>query len=103
MPIPKKLKDLCPPALTYFGISVFVLILMLLQNLGNSTVYEVGSFHCSVPNVAIVFFFKLIYVLFWTYVLNLICKDGHSMISWLLILFPFILFFLIIGIIMLNI
>ena len=32
----------------------------------------------------------LIYIVFWTWVLNLICKAGYKLISWLLILVPFI-------------
>jgi hypothetical protein len=75
---------------------------MVIQNLGNSNSYNLGSFRCRVPSTTIVFIIKLIYILFWTYILNLICKDGHTTLSWLLILFPFILLFLIIGLVMLN-
>ena len=102
MPFPKSFKELCMPALVYFGISIFFLLLMLLQNFGNSHRYHVGAFHCRVPNVGLVFLFKLLYVLFWTYILNLICKDGNTTLSWLLLLFPFLLFFLIIGLLILN-
>jgi hypothetical protein len=72
---PKTLKDLCTPAMLYFVISMIALIVVLFQNLGNTNSYHVGSFSCRVPNTAAVFIVKLIYVLFWTYVLNLICKD----------------------------
>ena len=99
---PKTLKDLCTPAMIYFVISIISLALILFQNLGNSDSYCVGSFSCRVPNTGFVFIVQLIYVLFWTYVLNLICKDGHSGISWLLVLFPFILLFVMIGILMFN-
>jgi len=101
-PFPKSLKELCTPALIYFIISIIGLVIVLIQNLGNSNSYNVGSFSCRVPNTTIVFIVKLIYILFWTWVLNLICRDGHSTISWLLILFPFILLFVIIGLLMLN-
>ena len=101
-PFPKTLKELCTPALIYFIISILALIMLLLQNLGNNSMYNVGSFSCNVPNTAIIFIIKLLYILFWTYILNLICKDGHTGISWLLLLFPFLLFFVIIGIIMIN-
>jgi hypothetical protein len=50
----------------------------------------------------LVFIIKLIYILFWTWVLNLICKDGHTNISWLLVLLPFILLFVMIGLLMIN-
>ena len=99
---PKSLKELCTPAVIYFIISIVSLVVVLLQNLGNSNSYNMGSFSCRVPNTAMVFVVQLIYVLFWTYVLNLICKDGHTELSWLLVLLPWILLFVIIGLLMLN-
>ena len=99
---PKSLKQLCTPSLVYFIISIFALVLILLQNFGNTTRYNVGSFSCSVPNTSIVFIFKLIYILFWTWVLDLICKSGYTGISWFLVLLPFILLFIIIGFFMIN-
>jgi hypothetical protein len=99
---PKTLKELCTPAMIYFVISIIALTMVLFQNLGNSNSYTVGSFSCRVPNTALVFIVKLMYVLFWTYVLNLICKDGHTSLSWLLVLLPWILLFVMIGILMLN-
>lgn len=99
---PKNLKELCTPSLVYFIISIISLVVVLLQNLGNTNSYHVGSFSCRVPNTAVIFIIKLIYILFWTWILNLICKDGHSEISWLLVLFPFILLFVIMGLLMLN-
>ena len=102
MAFPKSLKELCQPALIYFIISVVALGLILLQNLGNENSYNVGSFSCRVPNTAIVFIIKFIYIIFWTWILNLICKDGHKEISWLLVLFPFILMFVLLGLVLLQ-
>ena len=102
MAFPKNMKELCTPALIYFVISIVGMSMILLQNLGNRESYHVGAFSCRVPNTATVFVVKLIYILFWTWVLNLICKDGHTGISWLLVLLPWILLFVIMGLIMLN-
>ena len=99
---PKTLKELCTPAMLYFVISMIGLVIVLMQNLGNTNSYHVGSFSCRVPNTAVVFIVKLIYVLFWTYILNLICKDGHTSISWLLVLLPWLLLFVMMGILMIN-
>ena len=101
-PFPKTLKELCTPAMIYFVISVITLVMVLLQNLGNQNSYNVGSFSCRVPNTALVFIIKLIYILFWTWVLNLICKDGHTTSSWLLVLLPWIMLFVMMGILMIN-
>ena len=102
MAFPRSLKELCSPALVYFIISFISIALILFQNLGNENSYNVGTFSCRVPNTAIVFIIKFIYVIFWTWVLNLICKDGYTNISWLLVLLPWVLLFVNIGLIMLN-
>jgi hypothetical protein len=99
---PKSLKELCTPAQIYFFISMIGLLILFFQNLGYNNSYHIGSFSCRVPSTILVFIVKLIYILFWTWVLNLICKDGHTTISWLLVLLPWILLFVIIGLIMLN-
>jgi hypothetical protein len=99
---PTTLKELCTPAALYFIISMIALIMVLFQNLNNSNSYNVGNFSCRVPNTAVVFMIKFMYIVFWTYILNLICKDGHVGISWLLVLLPWILLFVIIGMLMLN-
>ena len=99
---PKTLKGLCTPSAVYFTISIIGLMMILFQNLGNTNSYNVGNFSCRVPNTTVIFISKMIYVVFWTYILNLICKDGHEGLSWLLVLFPFILLFVIIGLLMIN-
>ena len=101
-PFPTNIKDLCTPASIYFVISIISLAIILLQNLGNQQSYTVGSFSCRVPSTVLVFVIKLIYILFWTWILNLICKDGHTCVSWLLVLLPFILLFVMMGLLMIN-
>jgi hypothetical protein len=101
-PFPKTVKELCSPAALYFIISMAALTIVVLQNLGNTNSYNIGNFSCRVPNTVLVFIIKFIYIVFWTYVLNLICRDGHVGISWLLVLLPWILLFVIIGLLMLN-
>lgn len=101
-PFPKKLGQLCTPALVYFVISVVALLMCMLQNLGNHNMYNLGSYSCRVPSTVMVFVLKVIYILFWTWVLNLICKSGHKGISWLLVLLPFILMFVILGLMMIQ-
>ncbi len=102
MAFPRKLEQLCTPSLVYFMVSIFTLIYIIFQNLGHNNMYKFGSFSCFVPSTVLVLSIKLVYILFWTWILNLICKDGHSGIAWLLVLFPFILLFVIIGLIMMN-
>ena len=102
MSFPKKLKDLCSPAAVYFILSIIGLVLIFFQNLGNKYSYNIGSFSCRVPNTMLVLVVKLIYILFWTWILNLMCKDGHKEISWLLVLLPWLTTLVAIGIIIMN-
>ena len=100
MAFPRKLKELCTPAFIYFVISMIGLIMLVLGNLGNSKHLSLGSFIAHVPDTTMVFIVNLIYILFWTWILNLMCKDGHSGIAWFLVLLPFILLFVILGLVM---
>ena len=86
MAFPRKLNELCSPAYIYFIISVISMVIIFIQNIGNSRRYCVGSFACHVPSTILVFIVKALYM----------CKDGHKSIAWALVLFPFIVFFIII-------
>lgn len=96
------LGKLCKPALFYLVFSLSALLIMYLQNFTNEKVYCLGQFSCNVPSVFLVFVVKILYILFWTWVLNLICRDGYPIVSWILVLFPFLLFFVLIGLMMIR-
>lgn len=102
MAFPRKLKDLCTPSLLYFVISMLGLIAMVVQNFGNTNMFRLGSFNASVPNTTVIFIVKFIYILFWTWILNLMCKDGHKDVAWFLLLIPFILMFVLAGLFMIR-
>jgi hypothetical protein len=91
MAFPKNIKQLCMPAMVYFVVSILAILFVLVQNLGNTNRYQIGHLSCRVTSTSLLFIVKIIYVLFWTYVLNLICKDGYPGLSWLLLFLPFIL------------
>ena len=101
MTFPKSLDQLCTPSYIYFIISTLALAFAAIQNIGNTQMYALGNFSCRVPSTIAVFILKLVYMLFWTWILNLMCKDGEKTIAWLLVLFPFILLFVILGTVML--
>ena len=102
MAIPKKLSQLCTPAAFYFVISMIAYAVMVVQNLGNLNIFTLGVFSCKVSSTLLVLLFNLVYILFWTWVLHLICKDGYSNISWFLVLLPFIFLFIILGVMMIT-
>jgi hypothetical protein len=49
-----------------------------------------------------VIFSEGLYILFWTWILNLMCRTGYASISWFLVVFPLVLFFVLIGLMMLS-
>ena len=89
------LGNLCRPAYFYLVISLIAMFIMALQNYGNVDVYCLGSYNCQVSSTFIIFAIKILYVVFWTWVLNLMCKTGDTTLSWIFVLFPFVLFFVI--------
>ena len=95
MAFPTKLKQLCTPSYVYFIISFIGLILSAIQNMGNNRRYALGTFSCPVSSCLFIFAIKIVVILFWTWVLNLMCKDGHAEVAWFLVLLPFVIFFLI--------
>jgi H+/Cl- antiporter ClcA len=102
MAIPTNLKQLCTPSYVYFIISVLAIAISAFQNIGNSKKYNLGGFSCNVPSCMLVFVVKIVYIVFWTWILNLMCKDGHTGIAWFLVLLPFVLLFVIISLVMMS-
>ena len=93
------LRKVCTPALLYLFLSIFSMFFMLLQMLNNSYQYCIDGTMCDKPTIVIIFIVKILYILFWTWLLNIICKSGYTIVSWLLVLFPFILFFILVSLI----
>jgi hypothetical protein len=96
------LRNICNPAYVYFVISIILLLVMFLQNLNNVDVYCLGSYECSVSNVNMIFLIKFIYILFWTWILNLMCKSGVTPLAWILVLLPIVLFFVISSVLFIS-
>jgi len=96
MKLMKSINALCGPAYLYLAMSVVALLLLGAQNLfnGNMNQFCAGTFKCNVSNVVLVFVVKTICIVFWTVVLDALCKYGLTNVSWILVLLPFILFFL---------
>jgi hypothetical protein len=88
------LKNVCMPAFVYFILSIATLAAMLVQNLGNPNSYCIGRFSCNVTDVNMLFVMKFIYIVFWTWLLNIICREGYEGISWVLVILPYILMFI---------
>ncbi len=66
--------DLCTPAMIYFILSFFYL---LISSFTSFNVINVIS--------------KIFFILVWSWILNFLCSSGYSIISWLLVLLPFVM------------
>lgn len=102
MNVLERVRKLCSPAYLYLVISVVAIIAMMLQNVGNTDRYCLGVYECQVQNTALVFIMQLVYVAFWTFILNALCQAGYRQVSWFLVLLPFILFFVLLGLMIVS-
>lgn len=86
----RMVKELCSPAYIYLIISIIAIIVAMFQNAGRTKTYTFCGYRMNVENTGIVFLIKGIVVVFWTIVLDSLCKNGFSQLSWLLLALPFI-------------
>ena len=87
--------NLCTPATIYLVLSAIGIIMIAFQNYGMSpNMYCVGNVQCPVQSSAPIFIMKILYVTFWTFILNALCSYGYNQLAWFLLLLPFILFFI---------
>jgi hypothetical protein len=87
------LNSLCTPAYLYFVISiVFLIIAIVFLTTGNIDMNSVClDEKCTKPGVTFLFIMKFVFIIFWTWVLNYICRSGHSNVAWFLFLLPYIM------------
>jgi hypothetical protein len=81
MSLGKTFKELCTPAMVYLAISIITIFVALFNGV-------------TIMIVAV----NAIFVLFWTFILNLLCKNGMKYVSWFLVLLPYVTIFM--GILM---
>ena len=92
---------LCDPAKLYFVISTVSYIFILLQNVGTQGRFTLGSYSCRHSNPALLLLVQALYIVFWTWLLDLICKINKG-ISWVIVLFPYLLLFVALGIVLMH-
>lgn len=85
------LKNLCMPAMAYLALSILTIFVMMFQNLGDPASYCIGRYSCNVSDVNMLFLMKIVYVLFWTWIINIMCRDGFEGIAWVLVMLPYLL------------
>jgi hypothetical protein len=96
----KRVKHLCTPAVLYLGLSLMTIFIMLFQNLGDKNVYCLGRFNVKCKHKWSVFAVKILYIMLFTLLLQFLCERGYMNVSWFIVLFPYLLMFLLLGIFM---
>jgi len=96
------IKHMCTPARVYLVLSTMALLILAVQNIGNTDSYCLGSYECPVGSTLAVFIAKIIYIAFWTFILNANCKAGHTTTSCFFVLLPFVLFFVLLGLLLVQ-
>ena len=95
--------SLCTPSQLYLVLSTLYILALLVQNYAEPKKYRVGRYSVNLQHNNLLFFaFKIMYVLVWTFLLNKLCMHGYGNISWFLVLLPFILMFVLIGLLILT-
>jgi hypothetical protein len=89
--------SLCKPAQFYLVISIAAFVLMAIQNMGAKDSFSLGSYSTPHANPMLILLFNALYVVAWTWLLNVICRINPK-ISWVIVLLPFVLFF--VGVLM---
>ena len=72
----KDFSKLCTPAKVYFAIAVFAGVVALLNRV---SIFGV--------------FLELVFAFVWTFVLGWLCDKGYKLLSWFLVLLPYIIMF----------
>jgi hypothetical protein len=79
--------------MAYLALSIMTIFIMMFQNLGDPASYCIGRYSCNVSDVNMLFLMKIVYVLFWTWIINIMCRDGFEGIAWVLVMLPYLLMF----------
>jgi len=93
-----KFKSLCTPAQLYLGLSILSVVTLIIQNCQDPYTLCIGSFSTPSPIHNITYFIiQGLYVLFWTWIINKLCKKGWNKLAWLIVLFPMVAMFVLLG------
>jgi len=96
------LNNLCAPAMFYLIVSIIALLIVIFQNVGNQNSLSIGNYNSRVPSTILIIIIKALCILFWTWVLNILCRAGHKGVSWFLVLLPFIVTFFMMWIVLVS-
>ena len=77
------LKQMCMPSYVYIVLSCMAIFATI-------TFQIITGMNCSIAQNTLLMTLQIVYTLFWAWILHLICKNGYSTISWILVISPII-------------
>jgi len=96
MDVVNKVRSLCTPSFIFFVISVLSLFVMIFENIENTNRYCFGNVSCDVANTSMIFIVKILMIVVWTWLLEVLCSSGYEKVAWFILLLPYIIFLLVI-------
>ena len=72
--------------------SIIMFLTMVFQNSGNVDIYCLGKLNCDAPNLSMIFIIKILYIIFWTVIFQMLCKANQPIIAWALLFYPILLY-----------
>jgi hypothetical protein len=85
--------NLCTPAKLYFILSLILLAISFYYDITRNDKDKIclGKINCKVKNKPAMYSMNILFILLWTFILNILCSYGWSKLSWFLFLFPYVL------------
>lgn len=77
------LKKMCMPSFVYIILSCLAIFITI-------TFQIMTGMNCSIAMNSLLMTIQIMYTLFWAWILHLICKNGYSVVSWILVIAPII-------------
>jgi hypothetical protein len=96
MDVINKVRSLCTPAFVFFVISIISVLVMMFENIQNTNTYCFGNVSCDVANTSMIFIVKILTIIAWTWLLDVLCGKGYEKLAWFILLFPYILFLIVV-------
>lgn len=98
------LNNLCRPATVYLVLSMTIVLFLAFQNMTTGRMYCVGLQACpsNSNSVTALFIMKVVYIVFWTWILNVFCGSGNELVAWVLVIIPIVLMFVFIAFLFLG-
>jgi len=94
MEVLNRVRSLCTPAFVFFVISILSIFFMIFHNVENTHEYCFWNVSCNVANTSMIFIVKIIAIVVWTWLLEVLCSRGYQNVAWFILMFPYIIFFI---------